>query len=514
MSFVSFEFITLLLVSTLLYFIVPKKFRYLVLVLTDIIFYVYSSKIYSIYLLVSIISIYLGGIILNKLEAKKSSYSNLELEARKLAKRKIKKQKKLVLLTVVLINIGILLVLKYDNFFINIINSLFKSNISLFKFILPLGISYYTLEAISYIVDVYNGKYEASNNFFKVFLYLTFFPLMVEGPICRFDDLGESIYVGHDYNFERYNNGLLRIVWGFIKKLVIADRVGLFVDQVFNGGHSGIIVFLGIILYVIQIYTEFSGCMDIVIGSAILYGIDLPENFKEPLFSKSIGEFWRRWHITLGTWLKDYIFYPISLSKTNLNLSIKAHKRLPKFLADLITECFPLLFLWLIMGFWHGASWKYILYGLYYFLIMMLGILLKPVFAYLMQILHINSQNMLFILFQVLRTMLLICIGMTLFRASTFMDAINLLRSIFTGSSESIVTLMGGIPNIILIIFSLVIVLIIDIIKYKGHDILKLINKQNIVVKYAIYLSAIIFLLIFGIYGYGYSVSSFIYGEF
>lgn len=514
MSFVSFEFIGLLILSVLLYFVVPKKYRFLVLVITDIVFYVYSSKIYSLYLLGSIISIYLGGIILSKLEAKKSSYSNLEIDQRKQEKRRIKKQKRLVLLIVILINLGILLVLKYDNFFIGIVNDLFKTNLSLFKFVLPLGISYYTLEAISYIVDVYNGKYEASNNFLKVFLYLTFFPLMVEGPICRFDEVKEQLYLGHDFDYQRFINGLLRIIWGFIKKLVIADRVGLYVDQVFNGGHSGIIVFLGMILYVIQIYTEFSGCMDIVVGSASLYGIKLPENFKEPLFSKSVSEFWRRWHITLGTWLKDYIFYPVSLSKTNLKLSISAHKKLPKFLGDLITECFPLLFVWVTMGFWHGASWKYILYGLYYFLIMVLEIVLKPVFNYLIKVLHIKVNSLLFIFFQVVRTLLLITIGMTLFRADTFIFATQMIGSIFTTSSESFISLFGGIPNLVIIIISLVIVLIIDIIKYRGHDVLELINKQNIGIRYLIYLSAIIFLLIFGIYGYGYDVSSFIYGEF
>lgn len=514
MSFVSFEYIALLLISTLLYFIVPKKYRFVVLIIANIVFYVYATGFYALYLLASIISVYLAGLFLNKMEERKSLLKELDIEERKAGKKIIKRNKRIGLIITILFNVGILLVLKYNGFFIGIFNGLFNSNISIIKFILPLGISYYTLMSISYIVDVYNGKYEASKNFFKVFLYLSFFPLMVEGPIAKFDEIGNSLFEGHDYSFERMINGFLRIIWGFIKKLVIADRVGLYVDAIFQGGHSGIVVFAGVLLYVLQIYSEFSGCMDIVIGTSNIFGISLPENFKEPFFSKTVNEFWRRWHITLGRWLKDYIFYPISLSKANMKLSLFAHKKMPKFLVDFITMGFPLLFVWILMGFWHGASWKYILYGLYYYIIIMLGILFKPVFNFIIDKLKIRTECFSYHLFQSLRTFIFIVIGMTIFRASTLTDAFNVLGSIFTSSSETISAIFNGKANVLLIAFCILLLLIIDILKYNGINIMEKINKQNIIFKYIIYLAAVLFLLIFGIYGYGYNPSSFIYGEF
>lgn len=514
MSFVSIDFLLLLVISVILYYLVPKKYRFVVLILANIYFYIKSSGWHSLYLLVSIISVYIAGILFACLEKKKENLQDLEKEKKVLLKKKIKSQKHIVLLITILLNIGVLLVLKYDNFFIDIVNNLFKTNISLYHFILPLGISYYTLEAISYIVDTYNQKYDATKNFFKLFLYLSFFPLMVEGPISRFDEIGDSLYNGHCFDYNRFVNGFLRIIWGFTKKLVVADRVGLFVDQIFQGGHSGLVVLVGVILYVIQIYAEFSGCMDIVIGSGSLFGIKLPENFKEPLFSKSIGEFWRRWHITLGSWLKDYIFYPISISKTNLKLNIASHKHLPKFFADFIASCFPLLFVWLIMGFWHGASWKYVLYGMYYFLIMVLGILLKPVFGFIINLFKIKTECFSYHLFQALRTIFFVTIGMTIFRAETFNQALSILSSIFQFSSEPISALSDGYANVILIIVFLMVIFVIDILKYFGVNILDKLNDQNLIFRYLVYLIVVIALLIFGIYGYGYNPSSFIYGGF
>jgi alginate O-acetyltransferase complex protein AlgI len=514
MNFISIEFILLLLISTILYYILPKKFRFLVLVCANIYFYIKSAGIHAIYLLISIVSIYLAGLFFSKLNQAKLKLKELKGEEKETFKANLKHKRKLVLWLTIALNLGLLLVLKYDNFFIELFNGIFKTNISLFKFILPLGISYYTLEAISYIVDTYNQKYEPTKNFFKVFLYLSFFPLMVEGPITRFNELDDQIMVGHDFDYQRFCNSFLRITWGFVKKLVIADRIGVFVDTVFQGGHTGIVVLVGIILYVMQIYTEFSGAMDIVLGSANMFGITLPENFNAPLFSKSINEFWRRWHITLGTWLKDYIFYPISLSKFNLKLSVKAHQSLPKSLADTIGMAVPLFMVWFVMGFWHGASFKYILYGLYYYLIMLLGMLLKPFFNKIVSIFKIKTDCFSFHLFQIIRTLFFVTIGMTIFRAATFNGAFAMLGTIFKSSSESVIGVANGGANILLTLVMFGIIFILDFLKYRGVNVINKLNEQNLIFKYLVYLAVLFILLIFGIYGYGYNPSSFIYGEF
>lgn len=513
MSFISFQFLALILISSLLYYLFPKKYRYLVLVVANIYFYISSCKFHSIYLLISIISVYFFGLIFTHFEALKSA-CQLEHDAKKAYKKRIKKQERLALIVTIAINLGLLLVLKYDNFFGGLINDIFHSSISLPKFILPLGISYYTLMAISYVVDVYNGKYEASKDFFAVFLYLSFFPLMVEGPIARFNETSSSLKDGHSFNYQQYCNALLRITWGFIKKLVIADRAALFVNQVFGSNETGLAVIMAIVLYVLQIYAEFSGAMDIVLGTAKLYGIDLPENFNTPFFSRNIGEFWRRWHITLGTWLKDYIFYPISISKTNLKLTINTHKHLKKSLADFISMAFPLLFVWLIMGFWHGASYKYILYGIYYYLLMLLGLLLKPLTTKIDQILKVNTACFSYHLYESLRTFFFVAIGMTIFRADTLSEAFTMFKNIFGPNSANIAKLLNGYANLTIIIVTTIAILIISTLKYFNINIFEKLNNQNLIFKYFIYLIAILFLLIFGQYGYGYDPSSFIYGGF
>lgn len=492
MSFVSFDFILFLTITVVLYFIIPKKFRFIVLLLANTYFYFISCGFNILYLIISIISIYIAGILMTK-------YKN---------------KKKLIFLIALLLNLGILFFFKDLNPFIGTINKLFKTNIVINKFIAPIGISYYTLVALSYIIDIYLGKAKSINNFFKIYLTMTFFPLMIEGPIVKVDEVADSLYEGQKFDYNNLKYGYLRILWGFAKKLIIADRVGVVVDKIFAGGFAGTTVLLGMILYVIQIYTEFSGCMDIVIGIGRIFNINIPENFKEPFFSKDVSEFWRRWHITLGRWLKDYIFYPVMMCKKNMKINLKAHKKLPRFLADVVASFFPLLCVWVLMGLWHGYGKKYLLYGMYYFSIILVGMLLKPVFNFIIKHLHLKTNCFSYHLFQSIRTFIFVTIGMTLFRADTIKGAILLIQSIFKTSIGSIVELIGGAPNLILIIISLLFIVIIDSLKYCGHKIDEDLEKQNITFRYLIFVALFIIIIIFGMYGEGYNPSSFIYGGF
>lgn len=336
---------------------------------------------------------------------------------------------------------------------------------------------------------------------------------MIEGPISRYSEMGKQLYEPHNIDFNTYKNGLILIIWGYLKKLVIADRAAIFVNNVFSQNCTGLVVLIASILYVVQIYTEFSGCMDIVTGVSELFGIKVPDNFRRPFFSISINEFWRRWHITLGTWLRDYIFYPLSISNLNMKIILKTGK-LNKNIAKAISLAIPLFFVWFIMGLWHGASVKYILYGLYYYAIIMLGILFKSLFDKLLLIFKIKTSSFKFKLFQILRTDLLVLIGMTIFRANTFKSAFIFLLSIFHKSNISILNLGINLKEFILLIIMLVIIFIVDLLNELGFNIRTKLDNMNIAVRWAIYMTLIFSLLTFGIYGYGYNVSDFIYGGF
>jgi len=516
MSFISLEFIIFVLAAMLFYYIIPKKFRFLVLLVFSYIFYYIASEKLMIFLLISTLSIYLGGLLLNKInsiEVKKE----LEKEEKKKIKQKKKRQKKLVLLLIVAINLGILATLKYNHFFGNIINSTFHTNIALKYFILPLGISYYTLQALGYIIDVYRGKYEACKNPLKVALFLSFFPQMVEGPIGRFDTLGNQLYEGHKFNYDKIISALVLIGWGYFKKLVIADRAALYVNTVFEGQYTGAIVVLAMILYTIQIYTEFSGCMDIVRGVGELFGIELDKNFKQPFFAKDINDFWRRWHITLGTWLKDYIFYPISLSKANMKLSKWARSLKWKHLGQFFIVAFPLFFVWFANGLWHGPSLKYIVYGLYYYILMMLGVLFKPLLNKIVKLLKIKTEAFSYSLFQILRTSTIVVVGLTIFRAENLTKAWEIIQSIFKiVPHNKIVEMKLGLEacDFNILIISLIAVFIISLLKEKGVPVREKLSSENLIFRWIIYFVIIFSIIIFGIYGPGYSASSFIYGGF
>ena len=353
----SIEFILFVMAVLVLYAIFPKKYKYIILLISSYIFYFSNSKKLTVFLILSTISIYFIALKIQKINdnLKISLKGIIDKDKKKGMKKKAKSEQKKFLIIGIAINIGILWFLKYAYLFSCFFNniSVFKNhNISLpsFKFLLPLGISYYTLQAISYIVDVYRGTITADKNFKKVALFLSFFPQMVEGPIGRYNKLADQLYEPHKITEKNIKYGFYLILWGYFKKMVIADRIAMYANEVFNNytQYNGIVVLIGIVCYTIQIYAEFSGGIDIVRGVASLFGITLEENFRRPFYAKSIDEFWRRWNITLGAWLRDYIFYPVSLSKVTTKISLFSEKIFKRtYIAKLMPVAFSLLFVWL-----------------------------------------------------------------------------------------------------------------------------------------------------------------------
>lgn len=510
MQLVSVKYIAFISAFIMLYYLIPKKIRWITLLLASYIFYLLSSPNGFIYLLASTVSIYIGGLLLERENKKKEQ----PCDDKKALKRKIKKNKKDIVFLIILFNFSLLALLKYFSFVISNINhvtNLIGIHFNSFKFIVPLGISYYTLMAVSYITDIYRGKIKADKNLGRVALYLSFFPYITEGPIGKFESLKDQLYKGHSLKFKNLEHGFTLILWGYFKKMVIADRANIYVNLVFGATNGGLTIIIAGLLYTLQIYAEFSGCMDIVRGTAKMFGITLDQNFEQPFFSRNVQEFWRRWHITLGRWIREYIFYPISLSKLNMKVNVFTKKVVKNdYLSKFIITAFPLLFVWLFNGIWHGASYKYVAYGMYYYIIMMIGLLFAPLFKKIHK--HINDK--LLYLIDVIRTNILVIIGMMLFRSHSLMDFFNMIKSIFKVPYSGILNHDLTYIDFIVLLVGAFILFLYDLLKEKNIKVYKIFKDSNFLIKYIVYLIIIFSIVIFGIYGEGYNASDFIYGAF
>ena len=526
MAINSIGFIVFLILLVIFYKIIPPKYKWVVLLLASYIFYIINSGKYTVFIALSTIIIYFSALKIEAInEDLKTKLKNIEnKEEKKKQKNNAKNKKKIVVAIAIILNLSILFILKYTSFVVQEINKLGKFNLPSFKFLLPIGISYYTLQAISYVVDVYRGKINAEKHFGKVALFLTFFPQLVQGPIGRFDKLANQLYEPHKITYKSLTFGIELMLWGYFKKMVIADRLALYVNEVFQNytEYMFLPIILAIVGYTIQIYAEFSGGIDIVRGASQIFGIELEQNFQRPFFAKSIDEFWRRWNITLGTWLKEYVFYPVSLSKVQLKITNISNKILKKsYLSKIIPISVSLLCVWLCNGIWHGAGWKYIVYGLYYYTIMMLGKLFKPLGDKIISICKIKTEVWSFRVFQMIRTFLFVCIGMLIFRAENLKVAFKMFKSIFKVHHLELIFngrafLLGDIKvqDIIILIVSILIMFFVSKIQENGSKIREKFSEQNLVFRWIVLYSLIICILVFGIYGAEYNVQNFIYGQF
>lgn len=511
-----------------LYSIVPKKYRTIVLLLASyFLFWSISGKL-LIFILASTFSIHHFGLWINDLNTSlNKELEDASKEEKKLIKEKYKKKKRKIGTLGVLIHLGVLILLKYTGFFATNINSLLELlnlniNLKIPEFLLPIGISFYTLEAISYIVDVSTGKIEREPSLLKLALYLAFFPYLIEGPITKYVEVKDELFKNEKIKYENLTFGLQRILYGVLKKVVVADRLNILIKGVFinYASMNGSIIFLGALFYTIQLYMEFSGTMDVAIGTAEIFGIKLPENFKQPFFSKSISEFWQRWHITLGHWFKEYIFYPISLSKPMKKLTLFGKRHLGSYYGPLLAGTVALFSVWISNGLWHGADWKYIFFGMYHFALILLGNLTEPLFRSLCEKLKINRESKAYAAFRIIRTFILVIFGELFFRATTLTSGFEMCKLIFTNFdittifSETIFTLGLDIFDFLIIFITLIVVLIISIQREKGKNVRESIAKKNIILRWTIYYILILSIIIFGAYGNNYVPVEPIYAEF
>ncbi len=514
--------------SLLLYYAVPKRFRWCILLAASYLFYSISSGWMAIFILLSTLSIFGAGLLLGRISESFSKAKALcPREERKILKRKAVRRKKWVVAGTIAVNFGILFFFKYFNFFASNVNHLLNHfpsvpGIPLLRLIMPLGISFYTLQAVSYVVDVYRGRCQPDRHLGRLALFVSFFPQIVEGPIGRYNDLAPQLYEGHSFDYRTFTFGLQLMLWGLFKKIVIADRANMLVQTVFShdAKYSGTAILMAILVYTLQIYADFSGMMDMVSGMAQLYGIHLAENFRRPFFSRSVNEFWRRWHITLGAWLRDYIFYPVSLSKPFGKISKFFKKHCGDHLGQFLPAAMALFFVWFGNGVWHGASWKYIFYGLYYYAIMMAGLLFEPLIRKLQNRLHIRPDSRPYRCFQIFRTFLLVNIGMLIFRAPGLRTAFRMLTSVFSEFSlqaftdGSLLQLGLDLYDYAVLLGGVVLLVAVGLLQEKGIRLRESVARRHIVLRWTIYFAAIFLVIIFGAYGDGYVPVEPLYAQF
>lgn len=488
MSITTLSFILFITVILVVYYIVPRKLQWILLLVSSVFFYISGGWQYFLYVIITASTIFLAAKAIQAIDSKKKVYlkenkSKLTKESIKKYKLTNKRKRKAILITVLLVNIGILCYFKYIHFLleqINVILSWFGTAPieDTFSFILPLGISFYTFQAIGYLLDVYWEYYKPENNYFKFLLFVSFFPQITQGPISSFEQLSKELFSEHAFDHKNFSWGFQRMVWGFFKKMLIADTLSPWVNNVFQNysTYSGVSVLIGAFTYSIQIYADFSGYMDIMCGLCEMLGISLPENFDRPYFSKSIAEYWRKWHITMGTWFKKYIYYPIAMSPSSRKLA-KSTSKFGKHFSETLPATIALIVTWLATGLWHGASWAYIVWGLVNGLFLILSLWLEPIYISSKKALKIKDTNKIWIAFQLLRTFILVTFIKVLPEVGTLSDGLRFLGRIFTNHSvpHSLSELLPFIDtsitvykiNFAIAMFGIVMMIIISVVQYK-----------------------------------------------
>ena len=352
MNYISLLFFVLLALVVLFYYVLPKKAQWIVLLCGSLIFYAYASYAALPVLILETLAVFFLVKAMEKSSRKKGfAFSAIAL---------------LVLVLFVLMYVPALWK-----------TSLFSGGLAA-KLIAPLGISYYTLMMISYVVDAYRETISAERNFAKLLLFALYFPSITQGPMNRYGDLVPQFVKAHSFDSRRAFTGLMRFAYGAFKKLVVANRVAAFISAVnSNEKAAGVFVFMDLVLFMLQLYSDFSGCADMAIGMSRILGIDLPENFHHPYLSRSVSEYWRRWHLTLGSWLKDYIYYPLTMSPLAKKI-IKSGKGSKKMRIKLVSSI-AFFILWMVMGIWHGTGIMFVFMGLQYAAAFIATYLLEPV---------------------------------------------------------------------------------------------------------------------------------------
>ena len=546
MTLTSLSFFAFVLITFILYYIVPKRFQWMILLAASTAFYCIICLKYIYFIVFTAITVWIGALWLDRYskvrkQTLKEHKNEWDQTVRSAFKKRTVTGKRLILTLIIILNFGILGFLKYYNFFAEWLSGIFSFQNAELSLVIPLGMSFYMFQALGYIIDVYWEKIKPEKNLAKFSLFVSFFPQLVQGPIAMYDELAGQLFEGHSLKYENIKQGFQLIIWGLFKKMVIADRLIVVVDTLLpvKNELTNSYSLLALVVYAAQIYMDFSGGIDIARGVAEMLGIKMAENFRRPYFSTSISDFWRRWHITLGRWMRTYIFYPIAVSKAFLALSraiselkIDKEKEYPsdslwggrsfaEHLGKVLPGCIATLITFLVVGMWHGANWKYAGYGLYNGLVILMAMLLEPVFNWTLLKLKINVDSTGWKVFKIIRTFIVVLGAYTFDIADGFIDGIKMIGRCLTPTMGPSPHLGSGVElglessDWIVAIIGLVIVLLTSTYQERtGKSVRKSLDKEPLWFQWLLTMGCLVAVVLFGVYGPGSSASEFVYMQF
>lgn len=512
MSITSFNFLVLITIGVVVYYVLPKTWQWVELLLLSLLFYYFAATPYTlIYVIISTAIAYASTILMSKSKARN------------------RKSRFPIVVTIIALALNILIwfVLKGKEFWVPIVESVSQTGaVSGMKLVAALGMGYYTLQVLGYIIDCYWENITLQRNPLKLFLFVVYFPQLTTGPISRYSQL-ETLYETHKFEYQNIAFGAQRILWGFVKKIVLAERVGIIVSAITSSPelYKGFYSWIVILMYPLQMYADFSGCMDIVLGVSELFGIKLAENFKNPFFARSSQEFWQRWHITLGTWAKDYVLYPLLKSGMMVKFGKFTRKKFGKKSGKFLVNLVGMFVLWMVMGIWHGGYQYIVGVSLWYWIVLMLGDLLSPIFSKITTKLHMKTDSFGWHFFQSGRTYLIYAIGAAFFNVG-ISEGLALLQDagkvivekdyanpwiFFDGS---VLDLGITYVDINVIIVVAILLVLVAVLREKYGYARTWVSDQSFLFRWGIWLGLFFFVLIWGKYGPGYSAAEFIYQGF
>ena len=501
------------------YYAVPKKAQWMLLLAGSVFFYGYASPYYLIFLGITIGATYLGALGMSRAYAERDAYlkahkAELDREGKKAYKAGVEKRTARMLVGVVVLLLVLLGVFKYLQFFLDNVVWLggalgWHVQSPTLNLLLPVGLSFYIFQSMGYCIDVHREEIPAERNFFKHALFVSFFPQIMQGPIGRYGTLAPQLTAPHTFNYEQAVFGIQRAAWGFFKKFMvantIADRINpcwTNVDQ-YPGAFCWTVI---VALYAIQLYADFSGYMDIACGCSQMLGIKIDENFNCPYLSKSVSEFWRRWHMTLSSWFKDYLFYP--LLRSDWNSSLRKRLSASKYWANVLPTALALSVVWFATGLWHGASWGYVAWGVYYGIFMIAGIVFQPLYDRVHAACPKLDTSRLYAIWQMVRTFAIVVVGYSIFKPANLSTTWSIWRQMVVGrESEGLYQIQYTLHHSFATVCIWIAVLFAVDVWHYAHDtgsLRALVRRLPLPVRWTLYLGAIWLVVFYGLYGSGF----------
>ena len=497
MLFNSIQFMIFFPIIVLLYFVVPHRFRNILLLIASYYFYMCWNAKYALLLAFSTLVTYFVGRLIGMISIDEEDRQRIVL-------------RKIFVGIGFAINLSILFFFKYTDFLVSNINVILD-NLGIqvvtvpFDIVLPVGISFYIFQALGYTMDVYRGKVPVEKNIIKYAVFVSFFPQLVAGPIERSSNLLKQFSEKHYFEYQRVKDGLLMMAWGLFQKIIVADRIAIMVDKVYNYPqyYQGFEIIFATILFAFQVYCDFEGYSNIAIGASQVMGFELMKNFDCPYFSRTVADFWRRWHISLTTWFRDYLYFPLGGSKCEKKKNYR-----------------NIMIVFLVSGLWHGANWTFIIWGGLNGLYQVIGKMSMKIRVWACKVMEIDVNAFSHKVLQWIVTFILVDFAWIFFRANDIKVAFTIVKRMFYEFNPWVL-FNGELYNLGLnrlefwiTMLGIIILLSVDYLHYKKIRIRAILARQGIWFRWLTYTAVIFSLLIFGTYGPNYDASAFIYFQF